>query len=200
MKILYIVTSLDAKAPIFVARDLAQYFVSRGNIVEVCFFDDIVKVKFPCPTKRISIDKPINFDDYDIIHTHMYRPDKYVAKFHKFIKKAKTISTVHCDIETDLKYTYGKFVSAIFSKVWISYLKKFDCTVQINDFILEKYKKQLTKSVLIYNGVKIDTSDNPEYKPVISTLKKFHEQGLITVISYSGIIERKGLEQIIEPV
>lgn len=41
MKIAYILPSLAAKAPIFIAKCLSDYFISKGNKVEVFYFCDI---------------------------------------------------------------------------------------------------------------------------------------------------------------
>src|SRR5574344_626482 len=107
MKIAYILPSLAAKAPVFLALELAKYFKSKGNDVTVFYFDNKVECDQPCLCKQINFNEKINFDDYDIIHSHMFRPYKYVSKNKKIIKHAKCISTIHCDIFKDLKDSYG---------------------------------------------------------------------------------------------
>ena len=86
MKIAYILPSLDSKAPIFLAKRLSDYFIEKGHLVKVFYFDAIEKVTFNCSMERIDINKPIDFDYFDIIHSHMFRPDKYISKFSKIIK------------------------------------------------------------------------------------------------------------------
>ncbi|MEE0887574.1 MAG: glycosyltransferase family 4 protein [Treponema sp.] len=197
MKIAYILPSLAAKAPVFIAKRLSDFFISKGNIVEVFYFDEIFGTEFNCKTTHIKISEPIDFDSFDIIHSHMMRPDFYVAKFSSKIKKAKTISTVHCNIKEDLKYSYGNLVSFIYTRKWISALKKIDRPVQINDYLLAIYKHELPKSQLIYNGISV-TDEKDDYSEILNKISNFKQKNLKVLCSYSGIIQRKGLLQILE--
>lgn len=196
LKIAYILPSLAPKAPVFIAQRLADYFVSKGNKVEVFYFDEIYGTEFNCKTTGIKMSEPIDFDSFDIIHSHMFRPDKYIAKYSSRIKKAKTVSTVHCCIKDDLHYSYGKIISEVFSRKWISYLKKLNCTVQINDYLLNLYKKDLPQSRLIYNGIST-AGEKDDYSEIFSKIMTFKHKGLFVLCSYSGLVERKGLMQIL---
>ena len=46
-------------------------------------------------------------------------------------------------IKDDLFWTYGSLISFIYEKFWVGYLKKFDATVQINDYLMDLYNKKL---------------------------------------------------------
>ena len=197
MKIAYILPSLDAKAPIFLAKRLSDFFLQLRNEVSVFYFDDIVKTHFDCPVKQIKMSESIDFDSFDIVHSHMYRSDKYVAKYAKQIHHAKTVSTVHCNIYDDLKYSYGDFISFIFSKVWLHYLKRINVTVQINDYLMKLYEKSLRRSTLIYNGIAI-SEEQDDYSEIIRQISAFHTKNLSVLCSYSGIVKRKGLLQVLE--
>lgn len=199
MKIAFILPSLAAKAPIFIAKRLSDYFISKGNEVEVFFFDEIFGTEFSCKTTHIKISEPIDFDSFDIIHSHMMRPDFYVAKYSDKIKKAKTVSTVHCNIKDDLRYSYGNVISFVYTKKWILALQKFDCPVQINDYLLVLYKKKLPKSQLIYNGISISDEED-DYSEILNKISNFRQKNLKILCSYSGIIQRKGLLQILDLV
>lgn len=196
MKIAYILPSLAAKAPIFIAKRLSDYFISKGNEVEVFYFDDIYGTNFNCKTVRIKISEPIDFDSFDIIHSHMMRPDKYIAKFSYQIKRAKTISTVHLNLN-DLSFTYGKIISFFYNKKWISWLRKIDVTVQINDYLVDLYKIKLPNSHLIYNGVSVSEAKD-DYSEIIKKINTFKQKNLNVLCSYSGIDKRKGLMQILK--
>lgn len=197
MKIAYILPSLAAKAPVFIAKRLSGYFISKGNEVEVFYFDEIFGTEFSCRATNIKFSEPIDFDSFDIIHSHMMRPDFYVAKFSDKIKKAKTVSTVHCNIKEDLKYSYGNLVSFIYTRKWISALQKFSCPVQINDYLLALYKRKLPKSQLIYNGISI-SDEKGDYSAILGKIGDFKQKNLKVLCSYSGIVQRKGLLQILE--
>ncbi len=197
MKIAFILPSLAAKAPIFITKCLSDYFIEQGNKVEVFYFDEIYGTEFNCNTTLIKMSTPIDFDSFDIIHSHMMRPDRYIAKFSGQIKKARTVSTVHCNIDDDLKWSYGKIVSAVYSKKWLNWLKHFDTTVQINDYLMELYSKRLEHNHLIYNGVSISKYED-DYTEIVEKIQEFKKLGLVVLCSYSGIVERKGLHQILE--
>jgi len=127
----------------------------------------------------------------------MFRPDKYISKFSKTIKKAKTISTLHCNIAEDLSYSYGKFVSFVFTKLWISYLKKINSVVQINDYLFDMYKNKLPQSSLIYNGISL-SEEKDDYSEILKAIEDFKLRHLSVLCSYSGIVQRKGLKQLLE--
>lgn len=196
MKIAYIVPSLAATAPVFIAKRLSDYFLSKGNEVEVFYFDAKYGTDFKCKTSQIKMNEPIDFDSFDIIHSHMMRPDKYIAQFSNQIKKAKTVSTIHCNLD-DLRFSFGKVISFIYVKKWISWLSHFDCTVQINDYLLDLYKEKLPNSCLIYNGISI-SSEQDDYSEILSKITEFRKKKLSVLCSYSGIVQRKGLKQILE--
>lgn len=196
MKIAYIVPSLAATAPVFIAKRLSDYFLSKGNEVEVFYFDAKYGTDFKCNTTQIKMNKPIDFDSFDIIHSHMMRPDKYIARFSNQIKKAKTISTIHCNLN-DLRFSFGNIISFIYVKKWLNWLRHFDCTVQINDYLLNLYKIKLPNSCLIYNGISI-SPEQDDYSDIENKIKEFKKQNLSVLCSYSGIDQRKGLRQILE--
>ena len=78
MNIAMILPSLANKGPILVARDLCIEYKKMGHECFVFYFDDIVEVELPCLSKRISFWRPIDWNTFDIVHSHMYRSDAYV--------------------------------------------------------------------------------------------------------------------------
>lgn len=196
MRIVYILPSLANTAPIRIAQRIADYCYDSGHDVEIAYFDDIVEITTKCKTRRIDIKKPIKFDDYDIIHSHMMRPDQYVASNKKNISRATTISTIHCDIYYDLFYSYGRVIAGIFSRKWINSLKKLDVTVQVTPFLMEKYSNSFKKNILISNGVEIIKKE-PD-KQIITVIDEYHKTGHKVILSYSNIVKRKGLKQVLD--
>lgn len=198
MKILYIVPSLDDKAPICLTKELAEYFYDKGNEVAVAYFDDIVKVSFKCNTIRITMRTVLDFDHYEIIHTHLRRPDLYMAKNQSLLHHARWISTIHCDIIKDLGYTYGSFAANLFGKHWINKLKKADVTVQVSPYMMQLYDKIFEHNILVCNGVKAIKQYSEKYDTIFRTIQSFKQKNYKVLVSYSGIIKRKGIEQVIE--
>lgn len=196
MRIVYILPSLANTAPIRIAQRIADYCFDSGHDVEIAYFDDIVEITTKCKTRRIDMKIPIEFDNYDIIHSHMMRPDRYVANNKKYISRATTISTIHCDIYYDLFYSYGKVIAGIFSRRWINCLKNIDVTVQVTPFLMEKYSKSFKNNILISNGVEIIRS-KPD-KHILSVIDEYHKNGYKVILSYSNLVKRKGLSQVLD--
>ena len=107
MKIAFIIPSLTNKGPIIVVNTIIKNLIDKVDLIDLFYFDDKQDLIFPCKTYQIKFNKPINFDNYDIIHSHGYRPDKYLSLWKKNIHKAKIITTIHSDIKIDLFYNYN---------------------------------------------------------------------------------------------
>lgn len=199
MNILYILPSLANTAPISIAYHLVDACIKEGFNVEVAYFDNIKGLVFPCHTYQIKMQDVINFEKYDIIHSHMRRPDKYIAMHKKEITCAKTISTIHCDIFEDLKYAYGKTIAYIYTNLWINNLKKFDYTIQVSEFLVKKYNVYFKKNILIHNGVQIYeyNFNNDDYTEIKEKIDEYHLNNYKIILSYSNINKRKGLQQIL---
>jgi hypothetical protein len=148
MKIAFIVPSLANRSPIRVVRDIVSEIHNKVESVDLYYFDDIVELQFNCPVYRIKISDDINFNNYDIIHSHLYRPDRYILKNRKKIK-IKTVTTLHSDIRK------GYFASLIIRWVWLIYLKSQTKIVILTKYLSDNYYKHyidLKKIVCINNG------------------------------------------------
>ena len=81
MKIAYILPSLRNQGPVIVVKNIVDYLVEWGVEIDVFYFDDFPSAMyFNCPVKKISMKTCIDFEQYDIVHSHCLRPDIYVAK------------------------------------------------------------------------------------------------------------------------
>ena len=118
MKIAQIVPSLQQVGPVIVANDLSNLLVRQGHEVVVYYFDEKKEnaLHFPCRTQRLKIKEKIDFNSFDVIHTHGIRPDFYIFLHRKKNDKAKFVSTIHCFIFDDFKSTYNP----LFAKIFVS--------------------------------------------------------------------------------
>jgi glycosyltransferase involved in cell wall biosynthesis len=199
MNIAFIVPSLANKGPIILVRQLINFLTINKVHCEVYYFDSIHELEFPCLTHKISFFEKIDFNRYDIIHSHLFRPDLYCA-FHKRIGnyKVKFISTIHTAIYDDLNFTYGRLKSYVIVKMWLRSWKASDQLVVLSESAKSYYQKtQLKPQIVINNG--LDLPSHPNSIPAndherIEGIKKNYTL-LGTVCS---IDKRKGLEQIIK--
>lgn len=200
MRIAFIIPSLSNKGPIIMVQSLVQHLMSEGFSCEVYYFDDIREIEFACRTQQIRFLEPINFKKYQVIHSHLFRPDLYCAIHKKKIKSsgAKLVSTIHTAIYDDLAYTYGRLKSRILILLWEIAWKRMDHLVVLTEVANRYYKQLKAKKISVINNGR----DIPEnWKPIspedIASIKKLSEKYIIlgTVCS---IDERKGLAQLID--
>lgn len=198
MRIAYILPSLRNQGPIIVVRNLVTFLLEWGCEIDVFYFDDFPSAMcFNCPVKKISMKTLIDFDNYDIIHSHCLRPDKYIVKWRKNIHRAKIITTLHQDTYMSFRYQYNFLLSHIFTWYWCQLQSHFDGVISISNQLNSAYKHRIhTEITTIYNGcaIKIDESvDNYIVDTLLEIKKRYKLLG-----AYAFVTRRKGLEQILE--
>jgi len=197
MKIAYIIPSLAKSGPIKVVHQLVEN-LSKDHEVEVYFFKIPVNremLSFPVPVHHIKFSDLIDFDQYDIVHSHGVLPDAYVWWHRRVIMKAKKVTTLHNYAKEDLEYSYGKVKSFFMVKLWNLVTSKHDQIVTLSkDAVV--YYKQIWKNkhiTYVYNGIsKIEN---------IKKLNKQNNKNLISIgaiASAGGVNQRKGLDQVIK--
>lgn len=202
IRVAVVLPALVEKAPIFVARDIIHGIKAMDDMIQfsVYFFDKDIRLEIDAPCYNISIrDKP-DFSGYDIVHTHMLRPDGFVWWNRRAIPCIK-VSTIHCYFGPDLKYQYNWLISIVFSKVWTCFLRGFSRLVVLSDVMKKFYSKSFgeDKLVRIYNGRNIEQSteaiieNDGGVRAVLELRKKYVVLGANAVLT-----ERKGLDQIVE--
>ena len=198
MKIGIVVPSLALKAPVIVARDLAHGFVSAGHVVTIFYFDDILELQFPCPTKRINFFNFRQLDGFDVVHSHMIRPDVFAWLCKKWRRSpSRFVTTVHNIVEEDLRFSYGKVISAIFSRVWRTAWSGLDGRVVLTDQALAYYSHTQPGVAFtrIYNGRsahEMAAIDDLDAQVIRVAKERWRLIGACAVVT-----RRKGLEQVI---
>ena len=151
MKVAFIVPSLQNLGPTIVVNTIIKHLCYNGVEMSVYYFDESEAMDFNCPVYKIVNNSPIDFDSFDIIHSNMYRPDKYVYHWKHRIRKAKIVTTIHQDIFRNLRYNYNCIISVCFTPLWIKYIKKFDRKIFISNTIKNLYSFE--NSLVSHNGI-----------------------------------------------
>ncbi|WP_455962978.1 glycosyltransferase, partial [Bacteroides bouchesdurhonensis] len=202
MKIAMILPSLANTGPGIVAKDLCTGLIRTGHICKVFFFDSIFELEMPCDVEQIKLSQSINFCDWDVIHSHMFRPDYYVW-YHTLFLPRKTlpilISTLHNPIGyRALRTNYNCVFSIAGFLLWPFFLKAFDSVVVLNNQIYQEIRGiKRNKLQIIFNGrdIVLKTSiSNKHDEIIINELRKKY----IIIGTISSISKRKGLEQIVK--
>lgn len=197
MKIAYIIPSLANSGPVKVVYQLVEELLKEHEIV-IYYFKELPNrelLLFSVPTKQIGFFEKIDFDQYDVIHSHGLIPDTYVWWNKKYIKKAKTVTTLHNYVKEDLYYTYGKVKSFFLVKLWNLVTSKYDQIVVLSKDAVIYYKKfwQNQNITYVYNGViKIDLIQRKKENRHIDYIK------IGAIASAGGISRSKGLDQVIK--
>lgn len=199
LRVAILLPSLANKAPIQVAKDLTGEFVLSGANVCVYYFDDVLEVNFPCRTEKISFFTAIDFESFDIVHSHMLRPDAYVwyRRLLKSYVKVGFVSTIHNIVEQDLYFNYGKLTSYVFSRLWRIFWSAQDELVVLNGAAQSYYKNFISgrKTNVIYNGRAL-SAITPLAQEDLNRLEPLHSSFQV-LGSCAVLTRRKGLDQII---
>lgn len=198
MRIAQIVPSLLNSGPVIVAKTLTEELTEKGHIVDTYYFDDIKGLDFPGNVRKIDMNVSIEFDNYDIIHSHGFRPDKYTHKYRNSITRAKTVSTIHQNIYTDSLLRRGFFVAVAGNILWKHYLSSKDAIIPISKYLYSYYKNDF-KNIAhhVYNGVRVDYDPSKQKEDLRQQILSMKEKGLKVTGLYAGINKIKGIEQII---
>lgn len=199
MKIAQIVPSLQQYGPVIVANDLSKLLVAKGHEVVVFYFDEKQDnlLQFPCKIQRIKMNKRIDFNAFDVVHTHGIRPDTYVWRHRKKSDTAKFVSTIHAFIYDDFKSTYNPLFAKIFTPIWLKILRKSDVRVVLSKQALTYYNKYFKglKTVCIYNSRITDHSATLSEKEKQEILQ-FKENTILLGVN-AGLTPIKAIDVVI---
>lgn len=197
MKIAYILPSLANKGPILVVKDLVAYLRKKADIT-VFYFDPICEVDFECPTIKINLLSSLNLSEFDIVHSHMLRPDGFLF-FKRKTTRAKLVTTLHNYVELDLKNSHNRFISYLFSKIWGILLLRHDMLVTLSSHMQDYYKQIYRNPNIryIYNGREIDQANSEPIPPNDVTRIKAFKGNSILLGVIAQVTERKGIDQIV---
>lgn len=197
MKIAMLIPALVNKGPIIVVHDLCSQYVKRGHECTVFYFDKRVELNFSCRIKRINIWDKIDFSQFDIVHSHMYRPDAYIYIHRLYKQNVILISTLHQHIEQQLKLddSRNKYLNMLGIHSWFLFLKRFDMIVSLTSFHADYYRRKGLKTCVITNGRYIDFSLDVDNVDMHNIERLKSEYVLLSTVAYVTI--RKGLDQIL---
>ena len=163
MKIAYIVPKLAQKGPVTVAYELVCLMMAHGHECTVFHFDDGPdELGFPCETRRISWrggraaeggPGGLDFNRFDIVHSHGLRPDAYVCLHRPFRparSHARCISTLHNYVFEDLRYQYNHWTAFWAGRAWLAALRRHDTVVTLSRDALRYYSRFLPAHKLTY--------------------------------------------------
>ncbi len=199
MRIAFILPKLTNQGPIIVAKDIIDNIKDYVELVDVYFFDDVVEFEFDCNVYKIDFLHKIDFNKYDVIHSHMLRPDFYIW-YHR--EKGNTplfVSTLHQNIYDNLKGNYNAIVAYLFEKIWLYLLRKQDIVVTLTDLMKSFYTQRTHLNFrTIYNGRNcLELSNSVISSDDLNLIEQLKRKFIIIGV-HCLLTKRKGLHQIIQ--
>ncbi len=191
MKIAQIVPSLKPTGPVNVALDLAKTFRQLGHQVHFFYFDELPGAVQE-EASKITLSQPVNWDGYDVVHSHGLRPDQYIRRHYRSMPI--TVSTLHNYVRQELTFSYGKMVAAFFTPVWSWFCAKHDANVALSHHMKLYYFKFWRNQNLVHipNTRIIDLKPNQERVAEVGKIAA----GRKILGSVSHLTKRKGTKQI----
>ena len=180
-----------------------------GHQCVVCHLDDMGDMMFDCPTKRITMRKTIDFSQYDIVHSHGFRPNVYIF-LHRSVwgKKRKTtfVTTFHSYVFEDFKYDYGAIKGTLASWLFLLTAKRHDGIVTLSKDAVGYYKRYYNQDKLYYayNGLRIEVNEDcvsyskPTACVVGSYCQRHRIKGMDILRSAAELLPKEFRLQIIE--
>lgn len=196
MKVAIVVPSLKIVGPVKVAFDLVS---SLSNEIDftVFYIKESSGFDFPCSTKKLTWRNILSLYNFDVIHSHMLRPDLITAALPFF--RGKKIATIHNMVKEDVLFTHGNFISSLITPIWVTIWKRFERLIVLTD-VARNYYLNLGlsnyKLHVINNGVVMSNKNvciPQEDKKLIDDFSK----GKKILGSVCLFNHRKGLDQVI---
>ncbi|MDQ3015335.1 MAG: glycosyltransferase family 4 protein [Bacteroidota bacterium] len=201
MKIAIIVPSLHELAPVQVAITVAIQLTRTGHTVTVYYIkaSSVLWQDEGMTFVKINLFSRIDWDEYDIIHSHGFLPDAFVALRKSRHSRAKSVSTIHNYVFTELEMLYNLIVSRIIGWSWIFFWKRIDHIVVLTEDALQYYRKRLPQNSFsrIYNGKNIVHNPNvilPQHHILAEEIRKKYTYCIGTI---AALISRKRIDILI---
>jgi glycosyltransferase involved in cell wall biosynthesis len=199
IKVAFILPSLAYKGPILIAQSIVNDLSNLMHI-DVYYFDEITETEFNSSTNKISFFKKIDFNSYDIIHTHMLRPDLYIM-FWSFISKINKpiiTTTIHQFIDHDIRNQHSYLKAIMISKLWHFSFRKFNTLIVLNEPMFILYTKRFPSKhvVKIHNGRTFPIYDEEIPVSDIKLINDF-KKDYVCLGSAAQITKNKGFDQIL---
>jgi len=195
MHIAYIISSTSNRGPINVVYNLVNE-LKKEHDVDIYCFKDKKELDFDVPIKKIGFLESIDFDKYDIIHSHGVVPDAYVWFHRKKIIKASTLTTLHNIAHEDFSYQYNPVKAKLMLSLWNRATSSHDKVVVLSQYAKKEYLKYWkNKNIeVVHNGI-----------PKKYQLKEINDDKLdrlknnYILLGVVGILTKvKGFEQVIK--
>lgn len=192
MNIIFVISTLRPRGPVFVLRHLVEGMQAAGHQCAVWYFDEGGEIAFPCPVRRISFWASMPMQHADIVHAHGLRANLYVRLHAQRGRTYIQLSTVHAYPLEEFKRGLGNIRGHVFNELFIFSLRKMDAVVALSKDMRRYLFRWLPESKVYwaYNGIPpIQTASVVE-----QTIGSFFAKNDVRLICHAALVEIKGIE------
>ena len=188
-----LVSSLEDRAPVNIALQLAKNITLLGHKTDVMYIDNKFGAAIPSEVSVLKFHSKMLLDkfDYDIVHSHGIRPDMLSV----FFRCAFKVSTIHTNIWDDLSDSYNRFISRTSTFIWLKALLLKNNNICLSEAHRSIYEKELPNVEVIPNGIASTTLGATD-KLIYKKIEDFSISGKV-LFSVGAFRKIKGLEQIV---
>lgn len=199
MKVAFILSSKQKVGIFMMVQNLVNQLVTMTDTIDIYYLKNVdCELSFKARSIKIGFFDKVNFEQYDIVHSHGFFADFYASLNRKYIK-GKFVSTLHQCVEPDYSMLYGKPVGFLLEKMWCYLLRKSDSIITLTNDMVLYYKGKIHNSDklnYIHNGIELPLINNLCDSVEKEHLLRLKQQYKIIGISAS-LIYRKGIDQVI---
>ncbi len=194
MRIAHILPSIDHCGPNLIARGIVNNLPASVE-VSVLYFRHSGDLSFKNEAQLLRFPYYGQLNDFDLVHTHMFKPDMLAYLSNKHI----WVSTVHTDIAEDFKHKFAKSPTKrlLFTKLWQKAISKADCAVFLTEFHRRKYLSGYdANTTVINNGLSFEDASIGGDSQILKHLKQLKEQGKTILGNSCRVVSGKAIDQV----
>ncbi|MFJ5439260.1 glycosyltransferase family 4 protein [Pectobacterium brasiliense] len=157
-------------SPNNIALKIAEGASEKGAIVTVFYlkeFDENILHTKLLMFRKMRIKDFIYLRNFDVVHSHLLKPDFINGIFSLLIKKnrTKTLATIHSNVFLDLStYIDNKFIAKFVSKIWFFFLNRLSYRVVVSESLGDNQRNELKNYHVIHNGISLNSHESFSFK------------------------------------
>lgn len=199
MRIAFVLSTVGNYGPFIVARDIIDGIREDFDTIDIFYLkasDEHLKFKAD-DVRKIGFFDRIDAAKYDIIHSHGFLADAYIF-YHRRLISAKTVTTMHQNIEPDYSMNYNKLIGKTLEVIWTYFVSRFDSVVCLSNDMVKYYYNKINSNQLTYvhNGISPINITEENLSNDLDEIIRLKENNIILGVS-ARLIYRKGIDLII---
>jgi glycosyltransferase involved in cell wall biosynthesis len=197
LRIAFLLPSLAKTTPAIIVANIIRHIKNVCGTVEVFYFDEEPGLDMGVPSRKLNFPVPLSFENFDILHTHMFQPGMYVKRHRNHIQ-CKTVATIHSLIERDVSNHYSFPKNYLIIHRWLNALRFQDALVCPTITMRKHYQPGYPghKIYVVNHGIEPDAYHDQLSTNEVEELSQIKKDYKI-IGTASVLTKQKGLEIII---